>query len=358
MPRPRSSGQSQTPPAPSPENRSLQQIVSSNDHNWNSKPTNHSNSKAPIRITHPDKILDPASHLTKQQLANYYQAIAPYLFPHIANRPLSLVRCPDGTQQPCFFQRHATGTLPPGVKSIPIADKTSTKPEPYLTLSTPEALVSLAQIGVLELHPWGSCIDDLEHPDRIIFDLDPDPALPWPSLAAAAAEIRQRLKKIGLASFLKLTGGKGLHVVVPIQPHHDWATVKEFAHTFALQLEHSNHTLYLTKMTKSARTGKIFLDYLRNERSATAVAPYSPRARPGAPVSLPLHWAELKLPERPVFPVADFPTWKPRLRRDPWKQLPLIHQSLPLKPSKSPRTTRDCHPARGRRTRHPPATSP
>ena len=282
---------------------------------------------APVHLTHPDKILDAPSHLTKQQLADYYWEIAPYMLPHIAGRPLSLVRCPDGSEKPCFFQKHTTTTLP-GVDSVPVPDKKTGKPEPYITLSTPEALASLAQMGVLEIHPWGSRNEDLEHPDQIIIDLDPDPAIPWPTLATAASEVRRKFKKLSLESFLKSTGGKGLHVVVPIQPEHDWPTIKQFAHAFVLQLEKSNPTLYLTKMTKSARTGKIYLDYLRNERGATAVAAFSPRARSGVPVSLPLSWADLKLPSRPLFHVADFPTWKSRLSRDPWRQLPLTHQRL------------------------------
>jgi bifunctional non-homologous end joining protein LigD len=290
----------------------------------NKQPPHH----APVRLTHPDKILDIPSHLTKQQLADYYWAIAPHILPHIANRPLSLVRCPEGSDKPCFFQRHATATLPPGIEAIDIPDKKTGKLEPYITLSTPEALAGLAQMGVLEIHPWGSRNQDLEHPDRIIIDFDPDPAPPWPTLAAAAAEARNRLKKLGLESFLKTTGGKGLHVVVPIQPEHDWPTVKQFAHTLVLQMEKDNPALYLTKMTRSARTGRIYLDYLRNERSATAVAPYSPRASPGAPVSLPLSWSDLKLPDRPIFRVIDFADWHHRLSRDPWKNLLTTRQTL------------------------------
>ncbi len=283
---------------------------------------------APVRLTHPEKILDAPSQLTKQQLADYYWAIAPNMLPHIANRPLTLVRCPDGPEHQCFYQRHVTPMLPSGIESVSVIDKTSLIPEPYITLSTPEALASLAQIGVLEIHPWGSRNLDLEHPDRIIIDLDPDPTVPWPTIAATATDIRNQLKKLGLESFLKSTGGKGLHVVIPIQPEHDWPVVKQFARAFVLQLEKSNPTLYLTKMTKAARKNRIYLDYLRNERGATAVAAFSPRARAGLPVALPLSWTDLKLPESPLFRVADFPTWKSRLRRDPWKQLPLIKQSL------------------------------
>jgi bifunctional non-homologous end joining protein LigD len=283
---------------------------------------------APVRLTHPDKILDAPSQVTKQQLADYYWAIAPHMLPFVAHRPLSLVRCPEGSGQPCFFQKHVNHMLPPGIESVDVPDKKTGKLEPYITLTTPEALAALAQIGVLEVHPWSSTNADLEHPDSIIIDLDPDPAVPWRTLADSALQLRQAFKNLSLESFLKTTGGKGLHVVVPIQAECAWSTVKEFAHSFVLQLERANPALYLTKMTKAARKDRIYLDYLRNERGATAVAAYSPRARPGAPVSLPLNWAELKLPERPVFPVSLFNEWKNRLARDPWKSYPKLHQRL------------------------------
>jgi bifunctional non-homologous end joining protein LigD len=284
---------------------------------------------APIRLTHPDKVLDAASKLTKQQLADYYWDIAPWMLPHIAGRPLSLVRCPDGVGQPCFFQKHANSTLPASIEAVEVRDKKTGKPEPYITLSTPTALAELAQMGVLEIHPWGSRNDDLEHPDRITIDLDPDESVPWPTLAASAAEVRQRMTSIGLKSFLKTTGGKGLHIVVPIEPGHDWPVVKQFAHDFALAMEKQNPALYLTRMSKAARRGRIFIDYLRNERGATAVAAYSPRSRPGTAVSLPLPWTDLKLPERPIFRVVDFAEWKARLKPDPWKELPQCRQNLP-----------------------------
>src|SRR5450755_59934 len=283
---------------------------------------------APVRLTHPDKILDAESQLTKQQLADYYWAIAPHMLPYIAKRPLSLVRCPEGSGHPCFFQKHVTGSLPPGVESVDVPDKKTGKIEPYITLSTPEALAGLAQMGVLEIHPWGSTNKNLERPDIVIFDLDPDAAISWRTLADSAAEVRQHLKSLGLESFLKTTGGKGLHVVIPIDAKLDWAKVKQFAHGFALAMEQQNPKLYLTKMSKAARKDRIFIDYLRNERGSTAVAPYSPRARAGMAVALPLNWADLKLPKRPVFQVADFDEWKDRLARDPWKNFLKTHQKL------------------------------
>lgn len=284
---------------------------------------------APVRLTHPEKVLDAESGLTKQMLADYYWTMAERMLPYISARPVSLVRCPDGAGQPCFYQKHVTSTLPEGFGSVNVADKNG-KVEPYITLDTPKALASLAQLGVLEVHPWGSRNDDLERADRLIFDLDPDETLPWSAVTAAALELRALLKKRGLESFVKTTGGKGLHVVVPIEPEMEWPAIKEFTHGVVLEMERENPERYLTKMTKSARKGKIYLDYLRNERGATSVAPYSPRARAGAPVSMPLSWAELKQEKRPVFRVTEFTDWKARLKRDPWKEMDRVKQRVPV----------------------------
>lgn len=285
---------------------------------------------APVRLTHPEKILDEASGITKQMLADYYWAVAEHMLPHIANRPLSLVRCPDGAGKPCFFQKHVNTMLPEGISGIDIADKKG-KVEPYITLSTPEALAGLAQLGVLEVHPWGSHNSDLEHPDRLIFDLDPDETLPWKEVVESAMEVKDLLKQIGLESFVKTTGGKGLHIVAPIEPKYDWAEIKEVARQIVISMEKAAPDRYLTKMTKAARKGKIYLDYLRNERGATSVAAYSPRARPGAGVSMPLNWSELKkMGERPAYSVANFAEWRRRLKKDPWMKMGEVKQGLKL----------------------------
>ena len=291
-----------------------------------SKPTQ----QPPIRLTHPQKILDEASGMTKQMLADYYWTIAEWMLPQIEGRPVSLVRCPEGSGKPCFFQKHVNSMLPKGIESVDIADKNG-KVEPYITLSTAEALAGLAQLGVLEVHPWGSRNEDLEHPDRLIFDLDPDEDLEWSKVVDAAFELRKGLKKLKLESFVKTTGGKGLHIVAPIQAEHTWTEVKEFARKFVFGMEKNAPQRYLTKMTKAARQGKIYLDYLRNERGATSVAAYSPRARIGATVSMPLLWTELqKSDERPIFHVAELVEWMPRLKRDPWKDLSKTQQRLQL----------------------------
>jgi bifunctional non-homologous end joining protein LigD len=290
--------------------------------------------KAPVRLTHPEKVIDAESGMTKQILADYYWAIAKYMLPYIAGRPLSLVRCPEGSAKPCFYQKHVTAMLPKGIGTVMVPDKKTGIAEAYITLDTREALAGLAQMGVLEIHPWGAKNGDLEHADRIVFDLDPDEALKWSVVTEAALDVRSRLKKLGLDCFVKTTGGKGLHVVVPIKPEHDWTTIKSFAHQFVLAMEKDSPSLYLSKMTKAARAGKIYLDYLRNERGATSVAPYSPRARAGAPVSMPLAWAELKATERPNFHVSDFTNWSNRLRKDPWKLF--LDNQQRLKLSQSP----------------------
>ncbi len=292
------------------------------------KTANNDGEHAPVRLTHPNKVLDAESGLTKQMLADYYWKVSEWMLPHLAGRPLSLVRCPDGSGHPCFFQKHVTSMLPKGIGGVDIADKKG-KVEPYITLDSAEALAGLAQLGVLEVHPWGSRNDDIERPDRLIFDLDPDEALPWSTVTHAALELKALLAKKGLDSFVKTTGGKGLHVVVPIEPEMEWPAAKDFAYSVVLEMEKSSPSLYLTKMTKAARKGKIYLDYLRNERGATSVAPYSPRARAGAAVSMPLSWVELKAAkERPVFRTAEFDGWKARLKKDPWKNMDRVKQRV------------------------------
>lgn len=283
-----------------------------------------------IRLTHPDKVLDAASGVTKQRLALYYQEAAESMLPYIADRPLTLVRCVDGSGKPCFYQKHKNQMLGAGFGSVDVVNRKTGAHEPYITLSTPEAIVQLAQIGVLEVHPWGSRNETLEQPDRIVIDLDPDVAIDWPTLAASAQEVRKRLNALRLKSFVKTTGGKGLHVVVPVLPEHEWPEVKQFTHDFVLAMEKDVPNLFLTKMSKSARAGKIFLDYLRNDRGATAVAPFSPRARAGLPVAMPLAWSELDEKEPPRFAVSDIQVWRKRLQRDPWKDMARIDQRLPI----------------------------
>ena len=279
-----------------------------------------------IALTHPDRVLDPDSGLTKRGLAEYLALVADRMLPHIAGRPVSFVRCPGGTGKACFYQKHSEAALPPGIGSVTIREKEGTGE--YLTIDSAEGLIGLAQLGVLEVHPWGSKVDDIERPDRLIFDFDPDPAIPFARVVEAALEMRDRLAKLGLESFLKTTGGKGLHVVAPIKPEHEWPLVKEFARAVAAAMA-ANSDRYVTVMTKAKRTGKIFIDFFRNDRGATAVAPYSPRARPGAPVATPLDWSEA-VPSLPPgrFTVRTVPSRLAQLPSDPWAPMLELKQEL------------------------------
>ncbi len=290
---------------------------------------------ADFHLTHPEKVLDVDSGMTKAQLAEYYFEIADRLLPYIAERPLSVVRCPEGSGKPCFFQKHIGMGVPKGVESVSVPNKKEKGAEDYLTVSTRDGLVGLAQMGVMEIHPWGSRNDALETPDLIIFDLDPDAEIEWKTLAESATEVRDVLKELGLKTFVKSTGGKGLHVVAPIEPKHAWPEVKEFTHNVVLALEKARPERYLTKMTKSARKGRIFLDYLRNDRGATAVAPYSPRARKGVRVAIPLRWDELKKGSPTEYSVVTFADWKKRLKSDPWKDFLSTRQALTEKAMKA-----------------------
>lgn len=291
-------------------------------------PAKKSSGKQDHALTHPDKVLDPESGLTKRALADYYAEIAEHMLPHVANRPLSVVRCPDGSKKPCFFQKHVGMGVAQGVHSVSVKNRKTGVAEQFLTIDSAEGLIGLAQMGVMEIHTWGSRNDSLDHPDRIVFDLDPDAQVSWEQLAGTANEVKKRLARFGLKSFLKSTGGKGLHVVVPVEPENDWREIKDFAHELVLEFEREDPGLYITKSSLAARKGKIFLDYLRNDREATSIAPYSTRARSGAPVSMPLNWNELKLPSLPKFYALEFDKWKSRLRRDPWTELLKTKQSI------------------------------
>jgi len=238
------------------------------------------------------------------------------------------VRCPEGSSKPCFFQKHVGSGVPESVKTIPVPNRKGGGIENYLTVDSADGLVGLAQMGALEIHSWGSKRDSLDMPDRIVIDLDPDTSISWETLAASAQEVRNYLQDIGLEGFLKSTGGKGLHVVVPIRAEHEWPVIKQFSHAVVQRIEEGKPETYVTKMTKAVRRNRIFLDYLRNDREATAIAPFSPRARAGAPVAIPLDWAELKADAMPVFRVVDFPTWKKRLKRDRWAAMRTLRQRV------------------------------
>jgi bifunctional non-homologous end joining protein LigD len=282
-----------------------------------------------VTLTHPERVLFPDTGLTKIGLANYYAQIAEWILPHVKDRPLSLVRCPDGQAEKCFYQKHVGVGTPKSLGRVSIEEKEG--PEEYVYVSDVEGVVGLVQISVLEIHPWGSRRDNVERPDRLTFDLDPGPGISWEQLVEAAVATRDLLNEHGLESFVKTTGGKGLHVVTPLAPRrHGWDDAKRFCKHVAGILADRAPKKYTITMAKAARKGKIFVDYLRNDRGATAVAAYSTRARPGAPVSTPLAWNELAaIGGADHFRVENVPARLASLKRDPWAKIDEIRQNFP-----------------------------
>jgi bifunctional non-homologous end joining protein LigD len=245
-----------------------------------------------ITITHPNRVISDIGRITKGDLAEYYAAIAPWLLPQIVRHPISLLRCPSGVDKKCFYQRNPGKGLGPDVHSFEFKNKGKTYE--YLYIQDERGLLQIVQMGAIELHPWCASIDSIDSPDRMIFDLDPAPEVSFEALKLAAQDLRQRLKRKGLESSLKCTGGKGLHVTVPLAEKDSWATVKRFAASIADEMVAATPEAYIATMSKAKRTGRIFIDYFRNDYTATAIADYAVRARPGAPVALPIDWKELK----------------------------------------------------------------
>ena len=280
-----------------------------------------------VRLTHPDKVLYPDDGITKRDLVGYYQAVGAWMLPHVADRPLAIVRCPDGIAGHRFFQKHPTKGVLESLKHVEIEEKHARSD--YVVVSKVEDLAALVQIGALELHVWGSRADALESPDRLVFDLDPAPEVPWKRVVQAAREIRQFLGELGLESFVKTTGGKGLHLVVPVERRHDWKFAERFCRGVASAVERAAPERYIATMSKAKRAGKIFVDYLRNQRGATSVAPFSTRARGGAPVSMPVAWDELgTLKSAADYTVGNALRRLAALKHDPWARMGEVRQNL------------------------------
>lgn len=281
-----------------------------------------------IPITNPNKILYPEDNISKKELLSYYEQVSDYILPYLIDRPLTLVRCPSGYDK-CFFQRHFNKTT--GKALHPFEDPYDKEPVPYIYLNDQEGLLDLVQMGVLEIHPWGSTIHHLQKPDIITIDLDPAPDLPWSAVVKAAMDVRHYLSQYKLSAFVKTTGGKGLHVVIPILPEYDWGEVKQFTHVFVQFLEKINPKDYVSTMSKAKRAGKIFVDYLRNQHAATAVGPYSTRARCHAPVATPLSWDELSSrKEENSYTLKTITKRLNQLKEDPWRTFWTLKQSLRL----------------------------
>jgi len=252
-----------------------------------------------VKVSNRDRVIFPDSTVTKGELADYYAAIAPIMLPWAGDRPVSLVRCPQGRGKSCFFQKHDAGSFGEQVHQVPIPEKDGST-ENYLYVESADGLVACVQMGTIEFHGWGSRIDALERPDRMVFDLDPDEGLGFAETKRAAEFLRDQLAELGLTSFALLSGGKGVHVVVPLTPRAEWPKVRDFAERFSRALAQAEPERFVAVMTKAKRVGRIFIDYLRNGRGSTAIMPYAARARAGAPVAAPVSWTELRDLETPA----------------------------------------------------------
>ena len=281
-----------------------------------------------IRITHPDRLIWPSLKITKADLARYYAEVSDWMLPHLANRPLTLVRCPDGAEKQCFYQRHLGMGASPG--DLKLFDRLRSSKGKYLYLDSKRGMLSAVQNGAVEFHTWGASVPDPKRPDRITMDLDPAPDVAWAQLVRCTQLMRTLLEKLGLKCFLKTTGGKGLHVVAPIEPELEWDKVKEFTRLAAEFLVKAEPKLFTSTISKSKRTGKVFVDYLRNSETASAVSAYSARARKEAGVSTPLEWDELgrRADIRERFTVLSVPKRVAGLTLDPWAEYGSTRQAI------------------------------
>jgi bifunctional non-homologous end joining protein LigD len=281
-----------------------------------------------VRLTSPDRVLFDTQGITKRDLATYMAEMAEHILPFTKDRPISLVRCPAGRSDECFFQKHRGASVPDEIGETLIEEKDGEE-KSYLLFGNAAALVAAAQIGALELHGWGSRTDRIERPDRLVIDLDPDEKLDFNDVRSAAREVREVLESAGLVSFPMLTGGKGIHVVAPLERRRGWNDVKAAARGLARKLSAAAPDRYVAEAAKAKRGGRIFLDWMRNQRGATAIVPYSPRARKGAPVATPIRWDELSgIASASRYSIATIRTRLGQLSDDPWREYHDVRQSI------------------------------
>lgn len=284
---------------------------------------------AGVRITHSARVVYPDDGITKGEVAAYYAAVADWILPGIVNRPLSMVRCPGGTDSACFFQKHHAAKLGPSVRPIPLEEKDGGEDD-YVYIRDRKGLLQLVQMNTIEFHPWGSRVDKPDSPDRIVLDLDPAPGVAWEAVVEGARGIRDLLDGMQLASFVRTSGGKGLHVVVPFRRGPGWKAVKDFCERVAGAMVERAPDRYIATASKAQRKGKIFIDWLRNARGATSVCSWSLRAREGAPVAMPLRWEELgKVEGGAAFGMQAALERARSLESDPWEGMARLQQRLP-----------------------------
>lgn len=284
---------------------------------------------AGVRITHPARVVYADNGTTKGQVATYYAAVARWMLPELVDRPLSMVRCPGGTDSACFFQKHHAAKLGGNVRAVALEEKDGGEDD-YVYIRNLKGLLELVQMNTLEFHPWGARVDKPDSPDRLVLDLDPAPEVAWNAVVTAAREIRGRLQEQGLASFVRTSGGKGLHVVVPFRRGPGWPAVKAFCETLADAMVAREPQRYIATASKAQRAGRIFIDWLRNTRGATSVCSWSLRAREGAPVAMPLHWEELDgIGSGAAFDLGAALERAAALAADPWEGIRTVQQRLP-----------------------------
>jgi bifunctional non-homologous end joining protein LigD len=280
-----------------------------------------------IKLSSPDRVVYPDDGVTKAKLVAYYAAVSERMLQYVAERPLSLVRAPGGIKGETFFQKHDKGSFPDAVKKIPIEEKAEDGTKDHMYVTSAAGLAALVQMNTLEFHIWGATIRNVEKAERVIFDIDPDEGLDFAAVRSAAFYIRDALGEWGLESFPMVTGGKGIHVIAPLRAVTEWPLIKDFCHAFADRLEATQPEQFTSNIRKVKRKGRMFVDYLRNERGSTAIGPFSTRARKGCPVAVPISWGEVETLERANLFTLETAAARAQ-EKDPWPDYFKLSQSI------------------------------